>query len=126
MPRLPTGVGLTMALFAPLRVRAGWRGRLIVESFGSFSHNPPSDKPLQRTQRAIVGRCDEADRIAHRVGPPGPADAMDVIFSVHREIEIHHVRNPVDINPARGDIGRHQNADRPRLEILQRAQALAL
>ena len=51
---------------------------------------------------------------------------MDVILRVHREIVIHHVRNPIHVDAARGNVGRDQNADGAGLEILQRAQPLIL
>ena len=48
------------------------------------------------------------------MGAAGAPDAMNVILRVHRKIVIHHVRNPIDVDAARGDIGRDQNADRAR------------
>ena len=72
-------------------------------------------------QRSPVFRSNETDRIADGMGAAGPPDAMNVILRVHREIVIHHVRNPIDIDAARGNVGRDQNADGAGLEVLQRA-----
>ena len=58
--------------------------------------------------------------------PARAPDAVDVILRLHREIVVHHVRNAVHINPARGNIRGHQHADRAGLEIFQRPQPLGL
>ena len=63
--------------------------------------------------------------IAKRNGDPGrarparAADAMDVVVGVDRQIEVHHVRNIVDIQPAGGDVGGHQHQRLRRLEAEQ-------
>ena len=51
---------------------------------------------------------------------------MNVILRVHGKIVIHDVRNSVHVDPARGNVGRDQNADRARFEIFQRAEPLVL
>ena len=57
---------------------------------------------------------------------PGAADAMHVILRVHRKVVIHHVRNAVHVDAARGDVGRDEHAHRAGFEILQGAQSLVL
>ena len=91
-----------------------------------FPHDAATDETLERTQRPLIFRRNETDRIADGVRAAGATDAMDVILRVHREIVVHHMRNPVHIDAPRGDVGRHQNADRAGLEILQRTQPLVL
>ena len=115
--------GAMLALFP---VCARWRGSAIVKSLRSFADDSAADEPFQLTQCAVVRSRYKTDCIAHRVGPTGPTDAMDVILGVHRKVKVHHVRNPVDVNPARGNICCHEHADGTGLEILQGAQALAL
>ena len=58
--------------------------------------------------------------------PTRPANPMDVILGVHREIVVHHMRDTIHINPPRRDVRRHQHPHRAGLEILQRPQTLAL
>ena len=70
-------------------------------------------------KRAVVLRGDEADGVADGVRAAGAADAMDVILRVHREIVVHHVRDAVHVNAARGDVRRHEHAHGAGLEILQ-------
>ena len=65
---------------------------------------------------------------ALRTGATGAADAMDVVFRHVGQFEVHHLRQLVDIQPACGDIGRHQHLQLATLEIGQcpGAGALAL
>ena len=75
-------------------------------------------RPMKRSSErngALIFRRNEADRIADRVRAAGASDAMDVILRVHREIVIHHVRDPIHIDAARGDIRGHQHAHRARI-----------
>ena len=73
----------------------------------------------------IVG-SDEADCVAHGVRPPRPPDPMDVILRLRRKIEIDDVRDSLDVDAARGDVGGHQDAHRAALEGAQRLQPLTL
>src|SRR5688500_11022908 len=105
---------------------AGWRGGVVIEAFGAFADDAAADEAFEGAQRSLVLRGDEADRVADGEGAAGAADAMDVIFGVHREIVIHHVRNAVDVDAARGDVGGDEDAHSAGLEVLERAQALVL
>ncbi len=51
---------------------------------------------------------------------------MDIILRVHREIIVHHMRDPIHIDAARGDVRSDQHPHRAGFEILQRAQPLIL
>ena len=59
-------------------------------------------------------------------GASGSADAVDVIFRRGRDVEVDDVRNLIDINPPRGDVGRHQHVAAPILETAQRGFSLRL
>jgi hypothetical protein len=50
---------------------------------------------------------------------PGAPDAMDVVLGDHRKIEVDDHWQVIDIEAARGDVGRNQNAGPPKLEILK-------
>ena len=56
----------------------------------------------------------------------GAADAMHVVFRVHGEIKVHHVRDPIHVDATRGNVGRHQHAHLPRFEVSQCLEALVL
>jgi hypothetical protein len=77
--------------FSPAPFLARRRGGLIIEPLRPFPHDASPDEALERTQRSVVFRGDEADRIADRVRAAGAPDPMDVILGVHRKIVIHDV-----------------------------------
>ena len=87
---------------------------------------PAPDETLERTQRSVIFRRDETDRIADCVRAAGASDAVDIILGVHREIVIHDMRDPIHIDAARGDVGRHEHPDGAGFEILQCAEPLIL
>ena len=54
-------------------------------------------------------------------GPARTADAMDVVVRIDRQIEVHDVRDVVDVQPAGGNVGGHQDQRLRRLEAEQHA-----
>jgi len=86
-----------------------WCSGIVIESIGTLAHDAPSDETFKRTQRSVIFRSNEADRIADRMRAAGASDAMDVILGVHWKIVIHDMRNSINVNPTRGDIGCHEH-----------------
>ena len=74
----------------------------------------------------MVFGSDEADGIAHRLGPSGPTDTMNVILRVFWKVVIDHVGDAVNVNAPRRDVSRDQDADRAGPEVFERAEALVL
>jgi len=106
-----------------------WDGRRegnVVETFSPFSHDAAPDKPFQRTQCASILGCHKTDGVTDRLCSSGASNAMDIILRVHREIVIHHVRDPIHIDAARGDVGGDEDTDGAGFEILQCAEPLVL
>src|SRR6185369_7892693 len=70
----------------------------------------------------------QADGGAVVAGPAGAADPVHIVFRHVRDFVIHHVRQVVDVDAARGDVGGDQCADVSALETGQglRAGGLAL
>src|SRR5262249_4478564 len=58
-----------------------------------------------------------ADRLAAGAGAGRAADTVDVILGVVGEIPVHDVTDRLDVQSARGDVGRHQHGETPVLEI---------
>ena len=106
--------------------RGGGRNRVIIKVVSPLSHYAASDESLQRTKSVSIFRRHKADGVPDRLCPSGPPDAVNIIFRVHRKIEIHDVRNAVHVNPSRRNIGRHEHADLSRFEGFQGVQALVL
>ena len=47
-------------------------------------------------------------------GAAGAADPVDVVLGHHRQLEVDDVGQAVDVQPARGDLGRDEDRDRGR------------
>ena len=122
----PTTTAAATALSAVVVAGTRRRGRGVVKPLGALAHNAPPDKPLQRAQRAAIFVGHKADGIADLLGAARAADPVNVILGVHREIVIHHMRDAVHVDAARGDVCRHQRPHGPRFEILQSANPLIL
>ena len=114
---------------------SGHRTGLTVRDFGTLagieSRNGLAGDAL--AQNVFDGReflrffgRDEGDRFTRCIHAAGAADAVNVVLRGARHVEIDHVGHVIDVDPARGDIGRHQHADAARLEVAQRAFTLAL
>jgi len=63
----------------------------------------------------IFGR-DETGRLTGRIHTGRTADPMDVVFGTVRQIVIHYMSDVGDVDAARRDIGRDENAKRPALK----------
>src|SRR5258706_12424452 len=70
--------------------------------------------------------ADERDRVALEPGPAGSADALDVVGGNARQLVVHDMGQAVDVEAARGDLGRDQDRGAPVLEVGEGADTLAL
>ena len=76
-------------------------------------------------EAALAGR-DEADRVARASGAAGAADAVHVRLGVGGDVEVHDVRDALDVEAAGGDIRGDQDVELARLELVDGALALHL
>src|SRR6185312_15062717 len=84
------------------------------------------DEPLDRAeQRAILG-ADERERLARGARPARAADAVDVILGDVRQVEVHDVREVLDVEAARRDVGGDEHLHLALLEVLQGLDARVL
>src|SRR5207249_1459814 len=67
---------------------------------------------------------DEAHRVAGRAGPPGPADAVDVVMGLPRQLEVHGVREVLDVEAECRDVRCHEYPDRAGLEAFERSHPI--
>ena len=74
---------------------------------------------------AFVAGC-EGGCDAQRTRAAGTAHAMDEIFGRLRQIEVHDMRDVIDVNTAGSDIGGHKDAIEAVLESLESHVALVL
>ena len=69
---------------------------------------------------------DERDGFALGAGAAGAADAVHVVLGDVRQVEVDDVRQRLDVEAARGDVGGHQHAQLVVLEARERARARVL
>src|SRR4051794_29257875 len=84
------------------------------------------EQPLDASEEVGFVDADEADRDAGRPGPARPADPMDVILWVPRELEVHDVGEVLDVEAPSRDVRRDEDPDLAGLEFLERARPLGL
>src|SRR5437899_2849569 len=76
-------------------------------------------------ETAILWRCD-GKGAALEPGTAGTADTMNIVLGMDRHVEIEDVRQALDVETARRNIARDQQADLVVLEALKRLGALGL
>src|ERR1700722_5163763 len=65
--------------------------------------------------RALIG-CDQSRGYTAPAGATGAADSVDEVFRELGQIVVNDVRNILNVDPARGDVGCNQNAEAALLE----------
>ncbi len=74
-----------------------------------FDHKLDPGQALDVAQIATLGVGAEGNRDPGRSGARGAADAVDILFGNFGQIEIDHVADPGNVDPARRDVGRDQH-----------------
>ncbi len=108
--------------------RSGPGGRRSQLEAGYLLHRQ-IQQPLPLGDQAPVSfgfRRDEAHRHAAGAGPPGAADAVDIVGRSARQVVVDHGRQPGDVDAARSQIGGHHHLPALVLELLQHLPARAL
>ena len=116
--RLPAGLTTRRSNAARCRAPARSHPR---RSTGS----PAAAGAGRRAEVSLVHR-DERDGLTRGAGTAGAADPVDVVLRVPRELEVDDDRQVLDVEAARGDVGRDEHPDVARLEALERARPLGL
>src|SRR6476646_5283194 len=86
--------------------------------------HPDQSLDVAQEHRLLV--IAERNRDALGAGARGAADAVDVGFRNVRQVVIEHVADAVDVDAARGDVGRDQRAQFAVTEVGEHALALVL
>jgi len=74
----------------------------------------------------VVAGAGERDGVAFGAGPGGSADSVDVIVAAGGDVVVDDVADPGDIEPARGDVGGHEDRIFAVAEPIERLVALGL
>src|SRR5262245_60761161 len=77
---------------------------------GSVPRHRMPQMTLDHPQLLVLLRRGKAAGTATGVGARGAADAMDVVLSGVRQVEVHHVSDVGHVDPTRSDVGRDQYA----------------
>ena len=72
--------------------------------------------PLDGAQVGLLVGRHEGERVARQLGPGRPADAVDVVVGDVRHVEVDDVREGLDVDAARRDVGGDEDAELPLLE----------
>ena len=81
---------------------------------------------LDGAQQAVLARLDQRDGRALAPGPAGAADAVDVGVGRRRQVVVEDVRELLDVESARRDVGGDQQVRRRRSKALHHRIALPL
>src|SRR4029077_7688485 len=84
------------------------------------------DELLDGLERERPRLVDQADRLARRAGPRGAPDAVHVVLCVLRQVPVHHVTPPLDVQAAGGHVGGDQDRELAVLEVVQDLEPLLL
>ena len=83
-------------------------------------------RALDGREHAPLARRDEQNRVPRTPRPAGAADAMDVTLDVVRDVVVDDVRDALDVEAARRDVGRDDDVELAVLQPLDRALAQRL
>ena len=92
----------------------------------ALARNLELDEPLDLLQQAAFLGVAEGDRVARLARARRAADPVHVGLRFHRQVVVHDVRDVVDVEAARGDVGGDENRRPARTEGVKRANALVL
>src|SRR4051812_21160459 len=99
---------------------------VVVEVWKRDLRKPLPDRFFYCLQVATLVRRYECERLANLTCAGGPPNPVDVIIRSLGHVEVDHVAQRFDVDPARGDVGGHQNLVLAILESGKRGGALAL
>src|SRR5262249_21308639 len=114
---------------------AGWLAALaffeqsgvtVVEVLQFHARDFLADEPLDSVYVAGVLGHHQRECIAGSLHPARPANAMNVVLRMLWHVVVDDVADIGDVQPARGDVGRHEHLEAALAEAAQRLLALAL
>ena len=96
------------------------------KAFNHHHFNVLFGKALNVLHEAFFVQAHQVDRSAVCARTPGAANAVHIVFAHIGDFVVHHVRQVVNVDAARGNVGRHQGAHVTALETGQRLGACCL
>src|SRR5690606_32107047 len=96
------------------------------EAGGLCALDATLDQALDAGQQAGFLAIDQRHRGTRCAGTAGTADAVHIVFGDVGQFEVDHLRQLVDVQTARGNVGRDQHRQAAVLEVAERARARRL
>ena len=121
----PSGSGSTTSAHAQ-KDRLGSDGPIRREALDDLGRDLATQQMLDLPKEPGLVYTDQRDRLALSARSAGPADAVDVVLGHHRQLEVHDVGQGLDVEAARRDVGRDEDRDLVRLEVLEGPESLTL
>ena len=81
---------------------------------------------LDRSEHRDLLEVAKGERSTGCPGAGGPADSVDVAFGIVWQLVVDDMRDSIDIDSPRDDVGRHEDLDHAAIERGERALASAL
>ena len=113
--RLPLRRALLAAAAALDRLRPFVRVRL--EARDDLARHFAPDHLLDVGEQRLVVRAHEGDRLAGGARAAGAADPVDIVFRHVGQVEVDDVRQLLDVEAARGDVGGDERLQLAGLEL---------
>ena len=123
VPRPDSGSG---AAQTTAKDRLGSDTRIGLEPGDDLGRDRMAQDAFDVAQHPVLVDADERDGLAVDASASRSPDAMHVVLGDHRQLEVHDVRQRVDVESACGHFGRDEDRVAIGLEIGQRANSLRL
>ena len=89
--------------------RLGADARIGLEARDRLARDAAPEHALDVVEELELVDAHQRDGVAVDAGAPGPADPVDVVLGDHRQLEVDDVRERLDVEAARGDLGRDED-----------------
>src|SRR5690349_23159953 len=120
-----SGTGRTIP-FMPFVTRARWRRDRIVKIWERLLFDRSSHDAFERSNHVFIFGRDQCESVACALSAPGATDAVDVGIGSVWHVEVDHMRNTVNIQTARCNVGGDHDAKMSCFEAVQGLFALSL
>ena len=110
----------------PFVTRSWWRSDRIVKIRERLSFDRSSHDAFERPNHVLIFGRDQCERVACALSAPRATDAVDVGIGSVWHIEVDHMRNTVNVQTARRNVGSHHDAKVSCFEAVQGLFALSL
>ena len=102
------------------------RGNVVIKVWQRFAFDGMAHNALQLSDHVVVLRCDQRKRVSCALRASRAPDAVNVRVGGVWHVVVDHVRDAVDVEPARCNIRSDHDGEVPCFETMQRLFSLSL